>query len=111
MTERIHDLPPAWWADNLEELDGEIARLATLCEIRILEPGAIQRVLQRDASVCGSDNSIAFAKLRNLLMVHLAIRSKSVDIFGQGKTAAMEDYVIERLRKFFPNLAGRWPPA
>ncbi len=106
MTERTHDLPLAWWENNLEELDGEIARLAMLCEIRILEPGAIQRVLQKDASVCGTDNPIAFAKLRDLLMMHLAIREKSVDIFGQAATARIEDYVIDRLKQRFPHLKG-----
>jgi hypothetical protein len=111
MAERVNDLPLTWWADNLEELDREIVRLAMLCQISILEPGAVQRVLQKDASVCGTGNPIAFAKLRSLLMMHFAIRQKSVDSFGQAQTAAMEDYVIERLRKSFPNLTGRWPPA
>jgi hypothetical protein len=104
MSEHTHDLPLAFWANNLEELDGEIARLAMLCEIRILEPGAIQRVLQKDASVCGTDNPIAFAKLRALLMMHLAIREKSVDAFGQAQTAQVEDYVMDRLKQRFPYL-------
>lgn len=106
MTEQTHDLPLAFWENNLAELDGEIARLAMLCEIRILEPGVIQRVLQKDASVCGTDNSIAFAKLRALLMLHLAIREKSVDAFGQAVTARVEDSVIDRLRKRFGSLLG-----
>jgi hypothetical protein len=106
MTDKIHDLPLAWWENNLEELDGEIARLATLCEIRILEPGVIQRVLQKDTSVCGTDNAIAFAKLRSLLMMHFAIREKSVDAFGQAETAMVEDYVIDRLKQRFPHLKG-----
>jgi hypothetical protein len=106
MTERTHDLPLAFWENNLEELDGEIARLAMLCEIRILEPGALQRVLQKDASVCGTDNPIAFAKLRGLLMMHLAIREKSVDVFGAATTARVEDYVIDRLKQRFPHLKG-----
>ncbi len=106
MTEHTHDLPLAFWENNLEELDGEIARLAMLCEIRILEPGAIQRVLQKEASVCGTDNPIAFAKLRALLMMHLAIREKSVDAFGQTATARVEDYVIDRLKQRFPHLQG-----
>ena len=106
MTERTHDLPLAFWENNLEELDGEIARLAMLCEIRILEPGALQRVLQKDASVCGTDNPIAFAKLRGLLMMHLAIREKSVRLFGPATTARVEDYVIDRLKKRFPHLKG-----
>ena len=99
------------WAEGLEEVDREIVRLAGLCEVRILEPGVIGRVLKNDDSVCGTANSAAFRKLRDLLMLHLAIRQKSVDSFGQAQTAALEDYVIERLRKSFPDLPGRWPPA
>lgn len=106
MAERPLDLPLAYWESNLEELDGEIARLAMLCETRILEPGAIQRVLQNDASVCGTENPVAFAKLRALLMMHLAIRDKSVDVFGQAATARVEDYVIDRLKQRFPQLRG-----
>jgi hypothetical protein len=106
MATHSHDLPLAFWENNLEELDGEIARLATLCEVSILEPGVFQRVLQKDASVCGTDNPIAFAKLRDLLMMHLAIREKSVDAFGQAATARVEDYVIDRLKQRFPHLKG-----
>ena len=106
MSSRTHDLPLAFWETNLEELDGEIARLAMLCGIRILESGAVERVLQKDASLCGTDNPIAFAKLRGLLMMHLAIREKSVDVFGPATTARVEDYVIDRLKKRFPQLKG-----
>ena len=106
MPAHSHDLPLAFWENNLEELDGEIARLAMLCEIMILEPGTFQRVLQNDASACGTENPIAFAKLRALLMMHLAIREKSVDVFGQAATARVEDYVIDRLKQRFPQLGG-----
>lgn len=106
MSAQTHDLPLAFWENNLEELDGEIARLAMLCGIAILEPGAVQRVLQNDAAVCGTDNPIAFAKLRALLMMHLAIREKSVRLFGPATTARLEDYVIDRLKKRFPQLRG-----
>jgi hypothetical protein len=98
------------WAEGLEELDREIVRLAGLCQVRILEPGTIGRVLKNDASVCAMANPLAFRKLRDLLMLHLAIRQKAVDSFGQAEAAAIEDYVIERLRKSFPDLPGRWPP-
>jgi hypothetical protein len=98
------------WADNLEEVDREIARLATICQVRILEPTVIRRVLQKDASVCGAQNPVGFAKLHDLLMLHLAIRQKSVDSFGQAQTAAIEDFILERLRKSFPEaLAGKFP--
>src|SRR4029450_3364626 len=104
MSAQTHDLPLAFWENNLEELDGEIARLAMLCGISILEPGVIQRVLQNDASVCGTENPIAFAKPRALLMMHLAIREKSVRLFGPATTARVEDYVIDRLKKRFTHL-------
>ena len=99
------------WTEGLEEVDRELVRLALLCQVRILEPGVIARVLKNDASVCGTSNPAAFRKLRDLLMVHFAIREKAVDSFGQAQAAAMEDYVVERLRKSFPDLAGKWPPA
>jgi hypothetical protein len=106
MATPTHDFPLMYWANNLEELDGEIARLAVICDVRILEPGVIGRVLQNDTSVCGTENSIAFGKLRNLLKVHSALRQKSVEQFGQAQTAALEEFVIERLGKRFPQLLG-----
>ena len=99
------------WTEDLEEVDREIAKLAVLCQVRVLEPGVIGRVLKNDASVCGTANPVAFRKLHDLLMLHLAIREKAVESFGQAQTAAMEDYIIERLRKSFPDLPGRWPPS
>ena len=110
MTEQKHYLPLGFWAENLEELDAEIARLALLCQVRILDPGVIARVLHRDATVCGTGNPVAFAKLHDMLMVHLAIRARAADALGQAQTAAIEDYVIERLGRSFPDLQGKWPP-
>ena len=58
MNPKTNDLPAAWWLQNLDEIDLEIARLATLCRVRILDPGVIERVLHQDASVCGSANAL-----------------------------------------------------
>ena len=110
MTEKQDHFLVAWWADNLDELDREIARLALLCKVRILDPGVIERVLHKDASVCGTDNPAAFAKLHGMIMMHLAIRDRSADALGQAQTAAIEAHIIERLKKSFPDL-GEWPPA
>jgi hypothetical protein len=60
--------------------------------------------------MCGTDDPVAFAKLDQLLMLNLALREKSLEALEQAKTEAIEDYVIERLKKSFPNL-GEWPPA
>jgi len=105
------DLPAAWWAMNLDELDREIARLALICRVRILDPGVVERVLKRDASVCGTDNALAFAKLHDMVMMHLAIREKSAASVGQASTVAIEKQIIVRLSKSFPDLAAPWPTA
>ena len=111
MTTQRTQFPIGWWTNDLEEVDREIARLAMLCELRLLEPGVVHRVLKKDASVCGTSNPLAFAKLHDLIMLHLAIRDKSAEAFGEAQTARVEDYIVERLKKTFPSLAGKWPPA
>jgi hypothetical protein len=111
MTEQQNDLQIAWWVKNIEELDREIARLCLLCQVRILDHGIIERVLKKDASVCGTSNPVAFEKLHNMLMLYFAIRQESVDAVGQMETAQIEAHVVEQLRNRFADLLGKWPPA
>ena len=110
MTTQKTEFPIGWAMQDLEEVDREIARMALLCEVKLLDPGVVRRVLKKDASVCGAANPLAFSKLHDLLMLHLAIRDKSAETFGQAHTARIEDYIIERLKKTFPLLSGKWPP-
>jgi len=93
---------------TLEDIDREIGRMALLCRVQLLRPGVIDRVLQRDASVCGTDNPKAFGKLHDMLILHFAVREKSAEIRGQIPTAAIESYVVERLRNHFPDLLADW---
>ena len=111
MTEQHNDLQIAWWAKNIDELDREIGRLCALCQVRILDPGIIERVLKKDASVCGTSNPLAFAKLHNMLMLYFVIRERSVDAVGELQTEQIEAHVVEELRKRFADLLGKWPPA
>jgi hypothetical protein len=111
MTEKHDPVMIALWSEDLEQLDHEIARLALLCQVKILEPGVIERVIKKDASVCGTENAVAFEKLHSLLMMHLAVREKSVESLGQAETSQIEAAIIERLRKPFGDLIGKWPPA
>jgi hypothetical protein len=101
----------AWWSKNIDELAREIGRLCLLCQVRILDPGVVERVLKRDASVCGTANALAFAKLHDMLMLYFAIRKKSAAALGQLQTAQIEAHVIEQLRTHFADLLGKWPPA
>ena len=97
------------WTENLEDVDREIAKLATLCQVRILEPGVVRRVLQKDA-LRAQTRMPRHSRSFTISSSCTAIREKSVGSFGPAQAAAMEDYAIERLKKVFPEL-GRWPPA
>jgi hypothetical protein len=89
MGEQQGDFMVTWWAENLETLDREIARLATLCQVKILDRKVMRGVLQRDASVCGTPNPLAFVKLCDMLIMHFAVREKSVETVGQARTEAI----------------------
>ena len=78
------------WTRTLEELDRELGRLALLCRVPILDPGVIDRVLHGDHLVCGADNPIAFAKLRDLLMMHFAVHKKWAAELGEPEVVAIE---------------------
>jgi hypothetical protein len=111
MTEQQDHRQIAWWVENFDELDREIGRLCAMCQVRIFDPGIVERVLKKDASVCGTSNPVAFAKLNNMLMFYFAIRERSVDAVGQLQTAQIEAHVVEQLRSRFADLLGKWPPA
>ena len=77
MAKQDSNLGSAWWAKNLDDVDNEIARLSIACNVRILDPGVIERVLNNDASVCGSRNPAGFEKLRTALKMHYHIRGQT----------------------------------
>ena len=95
------DLGVEWWARKLDDIDHEIAALATVCDVHILSPGVIERVLHKDTLVCGHHNQRAFDKLRQLLMMHYSIRDKAVVAIGEPETMLILGDIIERLRQRF----------
>jgi hypothetical protein len=99
MTDKQSNLGTAWWAQNLDDVDREVARLATICNVRILDPGVIERVLENDSIVCGSSNAPAFEKLRSALMMHYHIRDRAVGAVGETQTALIIADIVERLKK------------
>jgi hypothetical protein len=86
------------WYKHMAEIDREIALHAVNCKVAILDPGVIERVLQNDSSVCGTQNPASFAKLRSLLMMHYSVRDRAVVALGQAETVAMVGEIVERLR-------------
>jgi len=110
MTKGQSDMGAGWWAGNLDDVAREVARLATICNVRILDPGAIERVLEDDASVCGSSNPIAFAKLRSALTMHYHIRGKTAGVIGEANTAKVIAEIVERIKRQTGGRLGGAPP-
>ena len=86
------------WYKHMAEIDREIARHAINCKVPLLDPGVIERVLNNDSSICGTQNAASFAKLRSLLMMHYSVRDRAVVAMGQAETIAMVGEIVERLR-------------
>ena len=110
MTKATSDLGSLWWAKNLNEVDRELARLALICQVRLLDPGVIERVLNRDASVCGARNSIGFKKLRDLLVIHYDLRERAVTAVGETQTALLLNEIVAKLREKFGDRLGKSAP-
>jgi len=71
-----------FWGHQLDALITEIVREASICQVRLLEPGVVDAVLHDNASVCGHDNPAAFKKLRELMMMTFVVRGKAFDKLG-----------------------------
>jgi len=98
------------WRASLEQLDLEIVRLATICQVRILEPGVLARVLDNDARDCGQPSAHAFESLRGLLYLHFQVQQELADAFGPADTAHIVHRVWEHLRPRIGEQLGDWPP-
>lgn len=86
---------------ELASIDMEIARLAQLCGVHMLEPGVAEAVLRGDSSMCSSDNPLAWEKLRGLLVLHYHVVSEAaatdgVEAAAEGVRKALES-VRERM--------------
>ena len=94
------------WLKHFESIDFEIGQLAKVCQVQLLDPGNIERVLRNDGLVCGHQNPRAFDKLRQLLMMHYSVRDKALVALGEQETLALMDEIAERLRKRFGGEVG-----
>ena len=87
------------WAKHFDEIDLEIARASLILQVRILDPGVIERVLSKDASVCGAYQEKEFDKLRNLLMMHYSDRAKAVVVLGPEEAMQLMRETVARLQQ------------
>ena len=87
---------------ELASIDMEIALLAQLCGINMLQAGVAEAVLRNDSSLCNSSNPVAWDKLRGLLVLHYHVVAENAA--ADGVEAAAETLrqalqtVSERMR-------------
>jgi hypothetical protein len=93
MTESRHTA----WVRHFDAIGEELMRLSVACDVRLRDPGVIDRILQNDATVCGTKNPIGFRKLHNLLKSTYYSINKSVDRLGPEETKRITDALVERL--------------
>jgi hypothetical protein len=100
-----------FWGRQIDSIMTEIAREATICKVRLLDPGVIEAVLHNNASVCGSDNPRAFKKLRDLLMMGFMVRGKAFDRLGAIEADELVKAIREKLLQRFGDRLGGNPAA
>ena len=95
MTESKHPV----WERHLDTIADELLRLSIACNVRLRDPGVIERVLRNDETVCGSKNPIGFRKLRSLVMATFSSLNKAIDRIGPEETRLITQAIIERVER------------
>ena len=93
----VDEVRAKFWGGQLDAVLEEIARNASLCSIKLLDPGVIERVLKNDESVSAQKNPIAFKKLRELLMLGFVTQEKAYDKLGAVEADAMITVIRQHL--------------
>ena len=83
------------WTRHLKALADELLHLSVACDVRLGEPGVIERVLNGDSSVCGRKNEVGFRKLQKLLMATYDSLGKAIDRVGPEETKAIVAAITE----------------
>lgn len=95
------------WARHLDAIGDELLHLAVACDVRLRDPGVIDRILQNDDTVCGNRNPIGFRKLRSLVMATFSSLNKAIDRIGPEEVKLITDAIIEHADK--ARAGGRTP--
>ena len=87
-----------FWGRQMDDVMSEIARQASICKVRLLDPGVIDAVIRNDESVCGAGNPLSFKKLRDAMLLGFMVKGKSVDNLGPVETEALITAIRDRLK-------------
>lgn len=87
------------WTHQIDDVLSQIIREASICQVKMTDPGVIEAVLQNNDSVCGHQNPLAFKKLREAVMLAFVVREKTYDRLGPVEAQELIDTIRERLLK------------
>ena len=85
------------WVRHLDAIGDELMRLAVACDVRLRDPGVVERILKNDETVCGRKNAIGFKKLHNLVAATFSSLNKAADRIGPDETKMIVDEITRRL--------------
>lgn len=88
-----------YWSQQLGNLAAEMSRLSTVCNVRMLDPGVLERILKGDESVCGHKNPEVFRRLRLHLIVFYRIEIQASRVLGDEEVQQMLDEVLSVLER------------
>jgi hypothetical protein len=95
-----------FWGRQMDDVMSEIARQATICKVKLLNPGVIDAVIRNDESVCGTSNPLSFKKLRDAMLIGFVVREKAVDRLGPVETEALITAIRDRIKAHLGNQMG-----
>lgn len=85
------------WVRHLDAIGDELMRLSIACDLRLRDPGVVERILKNDETVCGTRNPIGFQKLQHLVGATFDSLNKAVGRIGPDETKMIIDAITERL--------------
>lgn len=85
------------WVRHLDSIGDELMRLSVACDVRLRDPGVVDRILKNDETVCGTKNPVGFRKLHNLIKATFSSVNKSLDRIGPEETQRITAAIMERL--------------
>jgi hypothetical protein len=99
VTDTVFDERNPQWTRHLEGIADELLRLSIACDVRLRDPGVVDRILRNDETVCGRRNQPGFSKLRKLLMAAFDSLGKAVDRIGADETRAIADSIADSIAR------------
>ena len=84
------------WQRHLDGIGEELLRLSIACDVRLRDPGVIDRILKNDDTVCGRKNAIGFRKLHRLVLATFSSVNKAVDRIGPKEVKMITDAIGAR---------------